>query len=390
MIKSIKSFFSKKAMNRFYIAKSIYSFAESLISLFLPFYFYNLHFSLSSIFLFFAVNSLFHTILMLPATHLCHKYGFVKVFISGITAYILFYIGIYILGDKLDRGSLYSLACLYGVGSALFWTGYHFYITWHSNINQNWKELSTLKIASSIFSSLWPLFGWLIIMYINFQILFAIAAIIMFISVLPLINVERMLINKPPKLKDILSHAYRNKKESLAFMIAFSSECNTQDLIWSLFILVSWLATYIGLWTIYTFSFILLIIATHLIWHYSDKYKNGILFTGTIGMSIVNIFRAFLTSAGNLFGIYFLSWILNNMINIPFDSTCYERARKTDMAQYIVFREIVINFGTFIFFMIASLIPDFRFLFIFAAIWWLFYLPFVSPSAALRTWLLEE
>ena len=68
-------FLRNRELNELYFSIAIKSFAVALISVFIPIYFYQVGYPLSYIFLFYAIWSLTHAVLSIPAAKISAKFG---------------------------------------------------------------------------------------------------------------------------------------------------------------------------------------------------------------------------------------------------------------------------------------------------------------------------
>lgn len=363
-------------MNNFYITKGLFACGASTIALYLPLYFLHEQLPLWLIFLFFAVNSFTHAFMVRTVTKATSHFGIVPILGGGIFLYILFYLIIRI--TNLHLITMVLLAILYGLSNVFYWIGYHLFLATHRSTG---KHIGYIKNISSIASAIGPALGAIVVIHYGFPLLFILAASIMMVSIIPLIREKVVPLPYVPSYKEIFNN--RSIGEVAGLSVGFGSENNAQDTVWPLYIIVMGFMSIGGIGITYSFVFLGMILITYMTGWTTDNHRNATLIFGAFGMSILNMLRAIgiVTPASSTL-FTFTTEAVSSTANISVDAICYERAHKEvtgNISTYILFREIVINAGSAIFFMFGVITQNFLLLFFIAGIGSLCYMLFLLP-----------
>lgn len=150
-------FLNNWKLNELYITMAIRSFALSMIIIFIPIYLIELGFSLSSVFVFFAVWGLSHVVFIIPAAYYASRYGFKHSIFVGIPILIVFYLLLYSI--ERFHWPLMLVAAVWGLSNAFFWLGYHVDFSISSDKKNRGKELGFAGVVIRISQVIGPLTG---------------------------------------------------------------------------------------------------------------------------------------------------------------------------------------------------------------------------------------
>lgn len=117
-------FLSEKiGLQELYISTFLKFSSFAIINIFIPVYLFNLEFSLQSIFLFYAVWSLFHLLMSPVAAKISSKIGFKHVImIANPLSVVLFF---FLSQLSNNPGLFFLIAAIGGISGGLYWTPFH-------------------------------------------------------------------------------------------------------------------------------------------------------------------------------------------------------------------------------------------------------------------------
>src|SRR3989344_8337303 len=132
-------FFKDRELNELYVSISIRSFALSLIGVFVPIYFYLIGYSLTSIFFFYMLLSLFHIVFSIPIAKISSKFGIKHLIGLSVPFLIIFFFLLYSI--ETFNWPLPILSVFAGLSTAMFWLPYHIDFAKFSDRKNRGKEI---------------------------------------------------------------------------------------------------------------------------------------------------------------------------------------------------------------------------------------------------------
>jgi len=344
-------FLKNRELNELYISVAIKSFAISMISIFIPIYLLKLNYSLTTVFIFYAILNFSHALFVIPAAKISSKYGFKHSIFYSIPILIIFYLALYTL--KQFHWPIYLLAVIFGINNALYWIGYHVDFSRFSDKKNRGKEVGTVKIVSSIFYVLGPIIGGLIITFVGFQALFATVSILLLTSAIPLFFSKD--IHNPINFSIRRIFKGQSIKNTFAF-IGYGIEGGAASVIWPVFIFFSILNNFTTLGLVSSLSVSFSLLFVFIIGRFSDVRRRLVLKIGSLLNTVIWGVRFFIKTTLQVFIVDSFYGISQTLIYIPFDALSYDKANKSNIVKFIMFREIVIQSGRMIFFLIMAII----------------------------------
>jgi len=364
-------FLKNRELNELYISVAIKSFAISMISIFVPIYLLKLNYSLTTVFLFFAILNASHALFVIPAAKISSKYGFKHSMFYSVPILIIFYLALYTL--EQFHWPIYLLAVIFGINNALYWVGYHVDFSKFSDKKNRGKEVGKAKIVSSIFYVLGPIIGGLIITFVGFQALFVTVSVLLSASVIPLFFSKDIHDPINFSIKEIFKG--QTIRNTFAF-IGHGIEGGAGVVIWPVFIFFSILNNFttLGLVSSVSVSFSLLFV--FIIGRFSDVRRRLVLRIGSLLNTVIWGVRFFIKTTFQVFIIDSFYGISKTLTNIPFDALSYDKANKSDIVKFIMFREIIIQIGGMVLFLVMATIATLTIGFFFGGgaslLYWLF------------------
>ncbi|MCH7492286.1 MFS transporter [Patescibacteria group bacterium] len=344
-------FFKNRELNELYISVAIRSFALSMISVFIPIFLLKLNYSLSTVFIFYAVLFTTHVLFIIPATKISSRFGFKHSIFYSVPILIIFYFGLFTL--EQFNWPIYLLAVIYGICNSLFWMGYHVDFSKFSDEKNRGKEVGVTKIVSLIFHTIGPVIGGLILTFIGFQALFATVSVLLITSVIPLFFSKDIHDSIRFSIKEIFKG--QTIKNALAFA-GHGIELGISSVIWPIFIFFTILNNFTTLGLVSSLSILFSLIFVFIVAKYSDIHRRLILKIGAIMNALIWGVRFFIKTTFQVFIIDSFYGVSQSLISIPFDALSYDKANKSNIVKFIIFRETIVQTGKVILFLVMTLI----------------------------------
>lgn len=366
-------------MNNIYIARAIYSFGNTALSLFLPLYLWQIQVPLWQIFLAFAVMDFVHMLLVLPTGGIINKFGLPNVFGAGIVLSVSFYSAVHSF-DMREPLTLFFWSVFYGVGSAFYWTAWHCMLALKTTKG---SDMSNMKIIASVMSLAAPVLAGVVITYMSFSMMFFIFGFIMMLAIVPVATVTYQYGQHSPQptLDDVLKVA--NWRDSVAMGVGFIDN-NVENIVWPLFMGATGLFSILALGSLYTGISVAMLAITPVIGKIIDRDEHDALTYSSYGMFGLGLLRLLgIVFQPFLIGLTLLCEVFSTAENSTIDHLCYSRARETELFSYIAYREIIINFGTTVFFIICAATQNYYVMFTISALASLTYVLFLREPDVL-------
>lgn len=370
-------FFKNKELNHFYWAVAIMTFAESLISIFVPIYLYQINFSIHSIIFFYFLVSLSFVVFSYPGAKIVSKMGVKHSILLSVPFLIIYYLGLRII--DLHVLIFLLLPILLSWRMILYNYGYHLNYITHSDRKMRGREVSFLSALTVVVNVLAPLLGGFIAFYAGFSALYITGSVLLLAGTIPLFltkeDYEKVLFTGKS-----LWEATFSKKEN-GNLISFSGyaiESIIGRTIWPIF-LITILVTVAKTGIIVTLSLAISLAVFYFIGRLTDKSnKIKLLRLGTLLYFLAWIGRMFADSATKIFLIDSYKNVVEKILHIPWAAKSYDLAMKEGYFRFLVGREIVFNMSRLVvlpFLMLVFYIDFFPFVvsFVVAAIFSLGY-----------------
>ena len=352
-------FLMNTELNELYVTMAMRSFAISMINLFVPIYLIQQGYTVFWVFIYFAVLALSHTALTPIAAKYASKHGFKHTIFFSIPFLIIYYLMLY----TLDMWPLLLIPVIHGISNSHFWMGYHVDFSKYSAKKSRGSQLGTAKIISSLFTVAGPVIGGFILVIAGFKVLFAIVALLLLLTFIPLFYSNDTHEPITFKLRNILKG--KTFRDLIAYL-AFGIEAGANFVIWPLFLFFFVISDFSGLGLIHSLSLFFSLVFTYLAGKMTNKNSGFVIKAGSImnalvwGLSMVIRTGVQSASADALYGISQV------FMRLPFNARCYEKANAKDRLNYITFREMTINFGRGVFLIVMAFAANFLLSFLYA------------------------
>ena len=357
-------FFKKKELNQFYLTMFLTTFAESLISIFVPIYLFNLGYPIYQILFFYFLLSIYFLLLAFPAAKIVSKIGEKHSILLSTPFAILYYLGlIFITKSTL---LFFILPLFHSLRMVLFNYGFHLNFVTHSHQKKRGRELATFGIVLIIASALAPYIGSLLAT-INFPLAFATSSLLIILGTAPLFLTkdkrERMDFNFKGLFKKTFSK--KNKGNFISFS-GYAIESIIGRTIWPIFLIII-IGTISKTGLIISASLIISLLTFQFIGRLTDKVdKIRLLKIGTFLYFLGWVGRIFADTATKVLFIDSYKNISEKILQLPWEAHSYDLAKRNGYFEFIVSREIIFNIPRVIIF------PILMFIF------WIDFYPFIT------------
>ncbi|MCH7758853.1 MFS transporter [Patescibacteria group bacterium] len=338
----LHGFFRNKELNHFYITVAIMAFAEDLIAIFVPIYFFQLGYPVYLIIFFYFLVSLSFVIFSYPGAKLVSKIG-VKHAILWSTPFLIgYYFGLRIIDSQ--SWLFFLLPVLLSGRMILYNYGYHLNYITHSNRKTRGRELSFFGITAAGAHIMAPLIGGVMVFYFGFSALYILSSLLLILGTLPLFltreGYEKLKFSRQDLWKEIFS---RKQRGELISFSGYAVESIIGRTIWPVFLIIILVDVYkTGL--VVTLSIVISISFLYFIGRMTDTYnKIKLLKLGTFLYFFAWIGRIFADTTLKIFVIDSYKGIAEKVLHIPWAAKSYDLAMERGYFRFLVSREIIFN-----------------------------------------------
>lgn len=334
-------FFGNREIGALYITLGLLSFAEGLIGVFVPIYFWQIGFSIPKILFFYFLNSLYFvalTFLLLPVLkRLSDK---MMMFLS-IPFLILYFLGLNFI--EANEFIFFALPLSLAINMLFFNVGYHASFSSAADDDRIGREVGLRYTVGSLVQFSAPFLGGLLITFIGFQNTFTAGGLILFLAVLPLFffpqrNLSALLGRRP--LVQFLT-----ERRLLPFNLSgfgYANEVMVGRIVWPLFIFFA-IGGIENFGAILSAGLLAGAIVTYLIGFLADVGRQRrVLTLATAAFAVIWASRPFLARAGAIVGTHVAGNIANSALMVAWSSQYYRLAHASpDTGLFILSREVL-------------------------------------------------
>ncbi|MCK5475685.1 MAG: MFS transporter [Candidatus Pacebacteria bacterium] len=325
-----------KEIKNFYLSVGVFSFATSIIEIFVPLYLLiDKDFSLTSVILFYIAVQ-FGRIIFLPlSAYLSSRFGAKKIISFAFILSAIFYA----LLQRIDHSPVifYSCALIFGAFFAFLWIPYLVHLSKISPNGIRGKIIGRINIFTALARAFGPIFGGIIISVYGFEYGFALVILLIIPSIYLLLStpekskirkINFRLINIKKIFPDLIANGFYNFQNFLNF------------LIWPAFIFLI-VPYYNQIGFIQTVSLLISIIAFALAGRWTDKFdRKKFLFWSNIFDMLINALRIFANSFASIFLVNIAKNFSWSFRKIPYHAKIYEHMDEEPRTEYVFFLEL--------------------------------------------------
>lgn len=336
---TLTKYFENKELDELYASIFLKSMADAFATVFIPVYLLLQGFGIRGVgvyYLFFYISMLFFNFL---GMYLNHGIGIKKTMIVGSIAMLFYY---YVLNNIQEGINFFIASIFFGVAQGTYYSAFHIEFSQNSDKKIEGQEVSIIKAITIIASIIAPLLGSLIIDRFSFNNFFFFVAIILFLSILPLLLTKDFKIYSKPDIKKILSSD--TKRKGIAYM-GFGAISTISAYFWPVFVFLV-LKNIVSLGSIVSVSSLFLIIIILYYGKMVDKDNKNYFKLSVVTHAISWPFRLLLLTPLGLFFSNFFSSATLSMLDVAFNKIVYSKAKQTTrIAEYFLFRQINLFIG---------------------------------------------
>jgi MFS family permease len=359
LIKNLKSYFSNKELNQFYISYFFKYFAASLVSLFIPIYFLTVGYTLVDISLYYLIYFASVVVLTPLAMYLLSKIGVKKIFSFGTFFLILYYLMLHLL----EKGFPYAwVALILGLSNALEYSAFNIAFTNFLDKRREGKELSFLRVVGIISGIAGPVIGGIIIFNKSYFFVFTLVAVLLIFSIIPLFfSKDFKITHKRFNVKKII------KQDSLktGFVYQISTILSIiGGIFWPIFIYLN-VKNVISLGIIESLTSFLMIFSILYIGKSADENNKRTLKAGVLLNAPSWLIRLFFLSPVGLFFTNLYASFSESYIDLSYNRMIFENAKKSNNKRdYFLFRELHLAIGRIGILIIAIIVGNIFWMFV--------------------------
>ncbi|MCK4525547.1 MAG: MFS transporter [Candidatus Andersenbacteria bacterium] len=336
-----------KEIKLFYASNSIFTFASSIIGIFIPLYLFEKGFSLSLIILFFVITQFSRLIFLPVSAWLSSAIGAKKIIGLSFVVSIIFYL----ILDKIDylSNGFYLSALIYGIVHAFFYLPFLVHLSKMSPDNNRGKILGKFNIFLAIAGALGPILGGIIISSYGFSagfstvIVFLVPAILLLLLTPEISKIRKInfrIINIKKIYPDLIANGFLNFQIFLSYAV------------WPIFIFLI-VSEYDRVGLIQTISLFVSIVVFYVLGIWVDKFdRKKILLWGSLFSFFADIMRVFASSFASVLLLNTSSVAFEKAKRMAWDAKIQEHMDREPRTEYICFFEIG---GTFVAFILLIL-----------------------------------
>ncbi|MFC1728041.1 MFS transporter [Nanoarchaeota archaeon] len=332
--------FLKDKMNEIYVVHSMDAFVMALFGIFVPIYLLKLGFSLPQVIGFFLLHVIIAPIFSFISGFISNRIGLKHTMLLRFP----FIFGYLLMLYSLDTIAIpLSLIVIVGsFGTSLYWMPMLSLFARHASKKHMGRDFGVLSSVVLVAHAIAPFIGGVIATFFGFNSLFIVAMVLLALSVIPLFYTPEIKAHVKFKIEDGLKIYKENIK--LFTGLAFNHVRGMCELvIWPIFVYLV-LKNVMSVGIVGFLLGITMAVLTLVVGRLSDNHsKRRFIRAGAFFAIIFWILRYYISSATSVYLITILIAFATIFVSTPFASILYKRAKKYNIDEFIILREIPIS-----------------------------------------------
>lgn len=328
-------------MHSLYIALGILQFGEGLISIFVPLYFWGLHFSIAKILFFYLLSSLYFLILVLITLPLMRRLSDKMMMFVSAPFIVCYFLG---LGFVDDIPFLFYILPLFISFAGLFFNvGYHIDFAGSADDGYVGREVGLRFMTASLMKFSAPFLGGVLITVLGFKETFFIAALLILFAIVPLMFFPARTIASHLTLRSIKNYLFHKKLIPFTLSgIGYAIEFEVAQIIWPIFIFIT-IGSLEGFGAIISAGLFVGAGATFLTGFLADVgRRRKVLSYMTVGYSLILGMRMVISKVLPIVLNHVVGAIMYSSLMVAWSSQYYKIARViSDPSSFILSREVL-------------------------------------------------
>ncbi len=335
----------KSKLGKLYLHLIIQAFAVWLVAIFVPVYLLTIGFSLTQVFIYLLVEWTFFWFFTPLYWKIISKLWLKEVILIRTPIYIIGLILLFLLEDNMVLRNYYLIIPI------IIWVSWSLYtlsITtlfsqymWKSNHSKKTAKLiSYPKIFSIASPTIWAFIGYIF----GFNFLLILVSILLFVSIFPIYFIKKNIKHPDFNLR-VMSKIKLDLKEFI-FLNSYWSKTLIFWLILPITLYI-YFENIITLWITISIISLLTALFTIYIGNYKDKFNNfPLIKIWAISTFLLLLFMAIFIESEILYYLSIISWFINILINLPYETHLYKKSREhKSPLEFLAFKEFSLFFG---------------------------------------------
>ena len=349
-------FFHNKEVDALYLTLALVAFANSLISIFVPIYLWELGFPMWQILGFFVLLSAYFMIFTVIFLPLFRNVSDKMMMFLSIPSLIIYYL---FLSQIANYPIIYFIVPAFvALSMLLFNTGYHLGFTVAVDDGRVGREVGMRFVIEQVSQFSGPFVGGFLITVFGFGTTFLIGSLILLLSVVPMFFFPKRMFSRKLSFKRLSK--YLTDKELLPFTISgigYSVERIIDGTVWAIFLFLA-LGNVEALGSVVSVGLLLGAVITLLVGYLADSGKRRkALSWSAVLLAAIWFIRPFLFLPVGIIGSHVLGKTANSALLVSWSIQYYKMARAVKHTSlFILSREFLYHVSRFVVLSVLALL----------------------------------
>ncbi len=302
---------------------------------------------------FYLLFGLFSFFMGVPTAILYRKIGYQRTFMYSFLLRCLFFAALYFA--KQNIWFLFPAVVLDAVNAQLFWPGYYALLSKNALKKNMGKDIGFILTLIHILSVVSPALSGFIAYVVGIEVLFLVGIVLTLASTIFAFYMDSDVVNNSVSYKEFFRWISESRFRKLAISFSGKYIYDVSIYIWPLYIFLI-LGSVDKVGYLYTVSLFLATTITYFIGSYADTHKSKKPFYLSGGMlSIVTVLRTQVMTPLTIAFVDLFDKLLANVYNVYFDTMFMRRSKGSAVDSFFIYREMVLNLTTVLFWFLAVL-----------------------------------
>jgi len=347
--------FLKKEINEIFLVHSIDGFVNSLFGIFVPIYLLTLGFSVSQVLIYYILKYLAVSAFFFLVGYISNRLGLKHTMLARLPFFLLFLILLYFLSSIYIP--LIMIILLHAFYEAMYWMPLHSLFARSAKHYEMGSQVGKLSSLPKIAHIIAPLIGGSITVFFGFGTLFLVSMVLLATSIVPLFYTPEIKPHVKFSMREVKDIVKKHIKYFLGLGFQYISD-SAEIVIWPIFVFLT-LRSLLSIGMIGSLLAAGGILFTLLVGKLSDKVNKKFLIRMGAGlMALIYFFRFFVSTEASIYLLTILAGFFIVLLFVPFDSIIYNIAKKSNIDEFIIIREIFVTIGRISLLIIALAFVD--------------------------------
>lgn len=329
----------EKEIQEVYLHTFLFKLAEGLVAIFIPFYIIENGFSVLAVFAFYGIYYLTHLVGAIPFGILATKIGYKHTSLLSSVFILAFYL---MIRGADTTAVLYASALVGGTGFSIYWMGMNPEVAKSSDDDKTEEETGYFFSMPSIASTIAPLTGGLILAYSGFNLLFLLAAFLMFLSFSPFLLTSEHKDGMDMDLEDLFT---KDMIYDIGTYLAEGSHSVGSKILWPLYLALV-ISGSVNIGAAGTLLALGGAFASIMVGKITTPVnRSRVMLTGGILAALTLVAMSQVTTPTTAFIVSGMHGLVYTAVNLPIYSTAIKRSEEKDLMEYFTAREISLAIG---------------------------------------------